>query len=125
MEIEHTYTDDMMLSWGEYQAGEPCQACGRPLRDDEPWELRGTMHFTDAERDRYEAEQTRYRAEHGECRSHRWSVEGSLTLHCGRCCPPPPLSPEQRDRLRVLLNPEPTWPGRPHLPWRTLDPGTD
>ena len=103
MEIEHSCTDDMMLSWEQYQAGEPCCGCGRPLIDDDPWQFRGTIHLTDAERERYEIEDARYRAYHGGCRAHRWSVQGSLTTHCGRCCPPPPLSPQQVAKLGVLL----------------------
>ncbi|MBK6870721.1 MAG: hypothetical protein IPG94_04785 [Kineosporiaceae bacterium] len=105
MEIEHTYTSDMMLTWTEFEAGTPCRRCGQALRDDEPWVSRGTMHLTDDERVRYEGEDARYKAAHGTCRAHRWSIEGSLMTHCGRCCPPPPLSPAQIDRLRVLLRP--------------------
>lgn len=39
-----------MLTWEQYAAGEPRPGCGRPYRDDEPWESKGTMHFTDDER---------------------------------------------------------------------------
>lgn len=105
MDIEHVYTDEQWLTWEELQAGELCRGCGRPLIDEEPWTFRGTMHFTDAERLRYDAEGARYKAAHGGCRAHRWSMQGSLTTHCGRCCPPPPLSPDQIARLRVLLRP--------------------
>lgn len=94
-----------MLTWDEFQAVEPCRGCSRSIRDDEPLTFRGAMHLTDDERVRYEAEDARYRASHGLCRAHRWSMEASLTTHCGRCCPPPPLSPAQIDRLRVLLRP--------------------
>ncbi|BAK33122.1 hypothetical protein MLP_01080 [Microlunatus phosphovorus NM-1] len=42
--------DVPMLTWEQYAAGDPCPGCGRPYRDDEHWESKGTMHFTDDER---------------------------------------------------------------------------
>ena len=105
MEIERSYTDDMRLSWAEYQSGVPCRGCGLQLVDAKPWEMRGTMNFTDTERQRYEAEEARYRHRHGDCHSFRWSMSGSLTTHCGRCCPPSPLSPKQIAK-KTLLAPD-------------------
>ncbi|WP_264079301.1 hypothetical protein [Mycobacterium szulgai] len=83
--------------------------------DNEPFDFKGTMNFSDAERVRYEAEQSRFKAAHASCRSHRHSIAGSLTMHCGRCCPPPPMSPSQLDRIHALLTPTP-----PHelMVWR-------
>jgi hypothetical protein len=74
------------------------------------------MHFTDEERSRYDAEQALFAQLHGECRAMRHSVSGSLTTHCGRCCPPSPLSPEQRGEIARLLSP----PRPPHerMKWR-------
>lgn len=92
------------LAWEQYIAGEPCPGCGRPYRDAEPWEVRGTMNLTDEERTRYDAEQARFKQAHSECHSHRHSVEGSLTLHCGKCCPAPPLSPEQRETIGKVFS---------------------
>lgn len=108
--------DVPMLTWEQYAAGEPCPGCGRPYRDAEHWESNGTMHFTDEERARYDAEQERYKRDHPACGSHRHSVSGSLTTHCGKCCPPPPMSPSQRDTIaRLLSRPTP-----PHelMRWR-------
>ena len=34
----------------------------------------------------------------------RWTAGGG-PVHCSRCCPPPPLSPEQITRIRAILNP--------------------
>lgn len=99
-----TRCEEPTLTWEQYVAGEPCPGCSLPYRDDEPWESKGTMNFTEKERARYEAEEARYRLDHPECRSHRHSVSGSLTLHCGKCCPPPPMSPEQRETLGRLLS---------------------
>lgn len=91
------------LSWAAYAAGEPCPGCGRPYKDTERWEGRGTMHFSEAERVRYDAEEALYTRAHGQCHAHRHSVSGSLTMHCGRCCPWPPLSPTQVERLSNIL----------------------
>lgn len=77
------------MTWDEYAADTPRPGSGRPYRDDEHWDFKGTTHFTDEERVRYEAKEERYRQDHGECGSHRHSVSGSLTMHCGKCRPPP------------------------------------
>lgn len=100
--------DVPMLTWEQYAAGAPCPGCGRSYRDDEPWDFRGTMNFTDEERARYEAEQDRFEQDHGECHAMRHSVSGSLTTHCGKCCPPPPLSPTQLKEIgRIFASPPP------------------
>ncbi len=91
------------LSVEEYSAGAPCPGCGRPDRDAEPFEFRGTMHLSGREKEHYEAEQSGFKAQHGSCRSHRHSVQGSLTTHCGKCCPMPPISPAQLARVGALL----------------------
>lgn len=89
---------------GECKAGAPCRGCGLPCVDEERWDFTGTMHFTDEERARHDAEEARYRLRHPECHSHRHSVSGSLTLHCGTCCPPPPMSPSQREEIARLFS---------------------
>lgn len=96
--------DVPMLTWEEYEADAPCPGCGMPYVDGERWEFKGTMHFTDEERARHEAEEARFKARHPECHSHRHSVSGSLTLHCGKCCPPPPMSPSQREEIARLFS---------------------
>ena len=65
---------------------------------------------------RYDAEEKVYKSVHGSCWSHRHSVSGSLTTHCGKCCPAPPLSPSQITRLGQLLG----TPTPPHdlMRWR-------
>ena len=105
-----------MLTWKAYQAGEPCPGCGRPYLDEEHWEFRGTMHMTPEERARYDSEEDRYREAHGECHASRFGVAGSLTLHCGKCCPSPPLSPERIEKIARLLG----RPSEPHelMQWR-------
>jgi hypothetical protein len=73
--------------------------------DVEPFEPKGTMNFSDAERVRYDAEEARFKAAHGSCGSIRHSVAGSLTKHCGKCCPAPPMSPSQVERIATLMRP--------------------
>lgn len=104
------------LSWEQYEAGDPCPGCGLPYRDDVPWECKGTMHFTGEERARYEAEEARFKQAHPDCHSMRHSGSGSLTTHCGKCCPPPPLSPRQWEKVRTLLR-TPT-PPQQLMRWR-------
>jgi hypothetical protein len=91
------------LTYEQYRAGQPCPGCGRPYVDAEPFEPKGTMFFSDSERARYDAEKARFKEAHPSCGSHSHGVSGSLTKHCGKCCPPPPLSPMQFDRLTTLL----------------------
>jgi hypothetical protein len=108
--------DAPRLTWDAYVAGAPCPGCGLPYRDDEPWELKGTMHFTDAERARHDAEEARFKAAHADCHASRHSVSGSLTMHCGKCCPMPPLSPAKLDEIARLMSS----PMQPHelMMWR-------
>jgi hypothetical protein len=47
-----------------------------PYRDDDSWEFKGTMHFTEQERARYDAEEARFKEAHGDCRTSRHSVSG-------------------------------------------------
>lgn len=104
------------LTWAAYVAGEPCPGCRRPYRDEERWEFRGTMHMTPAERARYDAEEERYTKAHGDCHAMRHSVSGSLILHCGKCCPAPPLSPGKIESIGRMLGS----PKQPHelMRWR-------
>jgi len=104
------------LTWEQYVAGEPCPGCGLSYQDAERWEFKGTMHFTGEERARYDAERNRFASAHADCHAHRHSVAGSLTAHCGKCCPAPPLSPTQIADIRRILS-RPTRPGE-LMRWR-------
>lgn len=105
---EATRCDVPRLTWEAYVAGEPCPGCGLPYGDDEPWDFKGTMHFTDDERARYDAEEARFKEAHSGCHASRHSVSGSLTMHCSRCCPMPPLSPSKLEEIaRILGAPKP------------------
>lgn len=50
-------------------------------------------------------EESRFKALHASCRSPSHGVSGSLTRHCGKCCPMPPMSPSRLDQVRALLTP--------------------
>ncbi|AHH98533.1 hypothetical protein [Kutzneria albida] len=81
------------LTWEEFVAGVPCRGCGLPVSDGRgSWPA--LLKMDDTQREEYERAEADFRQRHADCRSHRWSIEGSKTAHCGFCCPPPPLSQE-------------------------------
>jgi hypothetical protein len=65
---------------------------------------KGLIHLTEEERAQYDSEEQHFEGRHADCHAHRWTVEGSLTTHCGKCCPPPPISLEQTARIATLLH---------------------
>ena len=97
------WTNDDRLSWEELVGGVPCQGCGQPIlgdetsqHDREPWvEYRERMKPIEEE----------FRLRHPEHGSSR--TVGGGPIHCSRCCPPPPLSPEQIAQISRILNPPP------------------
>ncbi|MBX7433788.1 hypothetical protein JDV09_16980 [Mycobacterium sp. Y57] len=91
------------LTYEQFRAGQVCPGCGRPYLDTEPSEAKGIMNYSDSERACYDREEARFKEAHRSCGSHSFGVSGSLTKHCSKCCPPPPFSPAQRDRLATLL----------------------
>jgi len=62
------------------------------------------MYLTDEQRVVYDADQQRYRKMHPDCDSHRWSMARSRATHCGFCCPPIPMSPEQHESIQRILS---------------------
>ncbi len=94
--------EGLYSTWEEALAGGPCKGCGRPL-DDGKGAWGGTMYMTAEMLAEYEAENALFRERHGDCQAMRWSLSGSRTTHCGACCPPLPLSPDQLTRLRSIL----------------------
>lgn len=75
------------------------------MRDDTPRSGtgKGLIYLSEEERAQYDLEEQLFKERHADCQAHRWTVEGSLTTHCGKCCPPPPMSPEQTARIATLL----------------------
>ena len=94
------------LTWEQYVSGEPCRGCGRPVRDATGWSGtgKGLLHLSEEERAQYESEEEQFKVRHADCHGHRWTVGDSLTTHCGKCCPPPPMSPEQTARIAAMLH---------------------
>lgn len=92
------------LTRDEFEAGVPCPGCGLPLVDGYGMP-RFERERTPEQQADYEREQARWEEQHGECKLGRWSTEGSLAMHCWGCCPPPPLSQEQREAVESILGP--------------------
>jgi hypothetical protein len=92
----------MYLTREQAAAGEPCRGCGLPVIDhlgDWP----GTMHLTDKQRVVYDTDLARFQEIHSNCAAYRWSMAGSRATHCGHCCPPLPMSPEQNESIHRIL----------------------
>jgi hypothetical protein len=49
------------------------------------------MYMTPEERERYENEEIRFKQDHPNCKAGAWTIQGSLTKHCFKCCPPAPF----------------------------------
>ena len=89
------------LSLVELEAGEPCRGCGQSLLDG----LGGWAplnQLTPEQRGEYDRAEKLFRERHGDCRSHRWSLRGHRATHCGYCCPPPPMSDRQAERIAQI-----------------------
>ena len=93
------------LTYGEYMAGAPCPACGMSILpvDGDVHEPVGTMYETPEQRDRRLAEDEAFRRRHPDCNDGRWSVSWSWVSHCLGCCPSPPLSPGQIEKISRIL----------------------
>lgn len=94
------------LTWNEFKARKSCPGCGRPVQDRQQWsgDGKGLIHLTPQERAQYDAEEARYRKRHADCHAHQWTIGGSLTKHCGKCCLPPPMSPEATARVAAIVS---------------------
>ena len=92
----------MYLTRDEAEAGEPCRGCGVPVMGERRNE-RSLVSPTSKDPEAL-ADEDAFQVRHATCHSHRWSVDGFRGMHCGQCCPPPPLSAQQVERLAVLLS---------------------
>jgi hypothetical protein len=100
------WTNDDRLTWEELVGGVPCQGCGQPILGDETSQRDRELWADYRERRKPIDEEFRLRhPDHGLS----WTV-GSGPIHCSRCCPPPPLSPEQIAHISRILNPPPPAP---------------
>jgi len=92
----------MRLTYAEAVAGEPCRGCGRPIIDGlGAWPP--PQDRTEAERAAAEDAEAEFRRRHRECDAISWTVGGSRAVHCGYCCPPPPLSDATLRRVAAIL----------------------
>ena len=92
----------MYLTRAELAAGVRCRGCGLPIVDglgDRP----PLSKMSDDERRRYDANEAEFQSRHPACRAHRWSIAGSHAEHCDLCCPPPPLSVNQIERILTIF----------------------
>ena len=107
------WTNDDRLTWEELVGGVPCQGCGQPILGDETSQCDGEPWVDYRERMRPIEDEHRLRhPQHGSS----WKGGGG-PIHCSRCCPPPPLSPEQIAQISRILNPPLPAP-LPHAPVR-------
>ncbi len=67
------------------------------------------MKLSESEKREYEETDRRFRERHADCQGGRWSISGSRVTHCGFCCPPPPMEPQQMEKLAKLFA---SWPSR-------------
>jgi hypothetical protein len=99
--LEHVWIDDQRLTFEELLAGEPCRGCGRPFFGGPEWIPMARR--ASEQQAALDAEDAEFRALHPDCTAMAWSVEGGGVQHCGRCCPPPPFSPEIEREVVELL----------------------
>jgi|GEM_PF-1440208 broad specificity phosphatase PhoE len=100
------WTNDDRLTWDELVGGVPCHGCGQPILGGETSQRDGESWVEYRERMKPIEEELRLRhPQHGSS----WTAGGG-PIHCSRCCPPPPLSPEQIAQISRILNPPPPAP---------------
>jgi hypothetical protein len=95
--------DGSYLSRAELEAGEHCRGCGLPILDG-LGDWYPLNQLTPEQRAQYEHANEAFLARHRDCRSHRWSLSGHRTEHCGYCCPPVPLSDQQIERISRIFS---------------------
>jgi len=94
------------LSREELEARVPCLGCGQPVIDGlGGWPL--LMKLDDEQKRDHEAADAAFKSRHPDCHASRWSMAGSRTIHCSFCCPPPPLSERQIQKIKAILTSSP------------------
>lgn len=99
---------DLYQQHEAFASGEPCREWGRPLLD------KPSMNDQTGTSATINADNADFRSRHEDCRLGFWNIEKCIVEHCHRCCPPIPLSPDQRDFLRDLLS----GPSTPRVTWQ-------
>lgn len=91
------------LTLEELRAGVACRGCGLPITDRlGSWPA--PVKMDDQQRQEYEAADADYRRRHADCESYRWQMQDSRTTHCSFCCPPPPMSEEQIEKIAAIFS---------------------
>lgn len=93
---------DMFLTREQAAAGEPCRGCGLPVIDG-LGSFPPLMQLSPEEQIEYDVAEDCYKQMHADCRSQRWSMQGSRTTHCGFCCPPIPFSESQLEAIAKVF----------------------
>jgi hypothetical protein len=75
-----------------------------PRAEPPSWVGKGTMYFTDEERAARAAAEHAFKQRHPYCHALRWGLHGSAVTHCARCCPAPPMSPDQVHQISQILS---------------------
>lgn len=94
------------LTREEVKAGVACRGCDLPVNDGLGIRV-PPIKMTPEERADYDAADAEYRSRHGDCRAHRWKINGSRVMHCGYCCPPLPVDPGVLEDIWAILNRSP------------------
>jgi hypothetical protein len=95
------WTDEQRLTWVEFTHGERCRGCGLGFVGGPEW--KPILQRTPEEAELADLEQAEFRARHPDCASMTWRYGSRGVIHCCECCPPPPLSPEQSQRLARIV----------------------
>lgn len=104
------------LSWDELQAGVACRGCGEPIIDNLggfPARVKETPEQRKAREDKEGA----YQRRHPDCHEAQWTMQGSRTIHCCGCCPPPPLGPVLTAKVAEIFR-RPRPPEHEYVWWR-------
>lgn len=89
--------NDPQQSSEAYASGEPCRACRRALLGE------SALGADEESLALIDADNAKFRIEHEACRMGVWHLENHRVEHCHVCCPFPPLSLTQYDKLWQLL----------------------
>ena len=94
----------MYLTYEEMMAGIACRACGEILWDGKGKPFIPINNRTEEDQREIDEAEAKFGERHLDCREGNWSIQASSMLHCHFCCPPPPMSPIQRDKIRSLFS---------------------
>jgi hypothetical protein len=94
----------MYLTYEEMMAGMACRACGEILCDGKGKPVIPINNLIQEEQCEIDDAEAKFGERHPDCREGNWRIQGSQTQHCNVCCPPPPMSATQREKIRSLFS---------------------